>query len=257
MHHLALLAWARGEMVEAVEFLERALRIDTKVRAARPRGLKLAALGAIRIDIGDFEGAYANLADAQRICRDNQERVGLAEVELAFARLKIMEKNYKVAAEILEGLGHRSVVSESRILSVWHRQLTVTALIGEDNLPAALKLADEAARIALEAGMNGEAVHGAVLQGLSLAYAGRSAEAVSVTRRATDMLAMLRKVRNAEQVWWYQAQTFQKLGDTYLAKRALAEAVNQVEKKRRRLRNHKFAEFYDHHPLVQAIQKGL
>lgn len=257
MHHLALLAWARGELVEAVEFLERALRIDTKVRAARPRGLKLASLGWVRIDLGDFEGAYANLQDAQRICRDNQERMGLAEVDLAFAQLKIIEKKFDEATALLDNLAQRSVVAESRILSVWHRRLTVLTLLGEDKLETALKLADEAVRIALESGMNGEAVHSGVLRGLALAHAGQRSEAVSATRRATDMLAMLRKVRNQELVWWYQARTFHKLGDTYLMERALSEAENQVSKKLRRIRNRKYAAFYENHPLVRSIRTGL
>ncbi len=257
MHHLAQLAWARGELVESVEFLERALRIDAKVRAARPRGLKLAAMGAVRIDLGDFDGAYANLADAKRICHENQERVGLAETELAFARLKIIESNYTEAFEILDSVGQRSVVLDSRILLVRHRRLMVMALIGEEKFESAVALADEATRIALESGMNGEAVHSGVLRGLALAYAGKRHEAVSATRRATDMVAMLRKVRNAEQVWWTQALTFKQLGDNYLAARAAAEAVAQVDKTRRRIRHRKYVETYDNHPLTQAIRKGL
>jgi serine/threonine protein kinase/tetratricopeptide (TPR) repeat protein len=257
MHHLAQLAWARGELVEAIEFLERALRIDAKVRAARPRGLKLAAMGSVRIDLGDFDGAYANLADAKRICLENQERVGLAEAELALARLKIIENKHAEAFEMLENLGKRSVVLESRILLVWHRRLTVTALIGERKFEAAVQLADEAARIALESGMNGEAVHSGVLRGLALAYAGRRNEAVSATRRATDMVTMLRKVRNADQVWWYQALTFKELGDDYLARRAAAEALMQIEKTRRRIRHRKYVETFDNHPLTQSIRKGL
>jgi eukaryotic-like serine/threonine-protein kinase len=257
MHHLALLAWARGELAESVEFLERALRIDTKVRAARPRGLKLAAMGEVRIDIGDFEGATENLADAKRICQDNDERVGLAEAEMALARLKIIEGDHGDALDILERLGTRPVVSQSRILLVWHRQLTVAALLGVGRLSAALKLADEAARIALESGMNGEAVHGGVLQGLVLAEAGRHGEAASATRRATDMLVMLRKVRSAEQIWWHQALTFQKTGDTYLAERALDEAVLQVDKKRTRLQNSRYLELYNKHPLTRAVNNGL
>jgi tetratricopeptide (TPR) repeat protein len=153
--HMALLARARGGMAEALEFLERAQRIDRKIRATRPRGLKLAAMAAIRADAGDFDGARANLADAERICRENQERVGLAEVDLITAQLNIIEGQYGLALEILESLGRRAVVSQSRILLVWHRQLTVKALLGEGRAAAAQKLADEAARIALEARCRG------------------------------------------------------------------------------------------------------
>ena len=134
--------------------------------------------------------ARANLSDAERICRENQERVGLAEVDLITAQLNIIEGQYGLALEILESLGRRAVVSQSRILLVWHRQLTVKALLGEGRAAAAQKLADEAARIALEAGMNGEAVHGGALQGLVLAEAGLEREAASATTRATDMLTM-------------------------------------------------------------------
>ena len=253
MHHLARLAWARGEMVEAVQFLEQAIRIDSRVRAARPRGLKLAAMGDIRLDIGDFQGAFENLEDAKRICKDNQEQVGLAETELALARLNIIEKRFKHATDILEQLSDRAVVTRSRIFLVWHRQMMVEALMGEGRINAARKLVDEAARIALESGMNGEAVHSGVLQALVLAEVGEHREAVSAARRASDMLVMLRKVRNAEQVWWQQALTFQKTGDTYLAKRALADARLQVDKKLVRLQHTRYLEMYKAHPLTRAI----
>jgi tetratricopeptide (TPR) repeat protein len=256
-HHMAHLARARGEMAEAIEFLERALRIDRKIRASRPRGLKLATMAAIRVDVGDFEGARKNLADAERICKENQERVGQAEVDLTKARLSILEGEHTAALDILESLSRRQVVSQSRILLVWHRQLTVKALLGEGRAAAAQKLADEAARIALEAGMNGEAVHGSALQGLVLAEAGLDREAASAATRATNMLAMLKKVRTPEEMWWHLALTHHIIGDTFSAKRALVEAQKQVTRIRSKIKDPRLQELYNQHPMVRGIERGF
>ncbi len=257
LDHLAMLARGRGEMIEAIEFLERALRIDIRIRATRPRGLKLATMGAIHIDMGNFDGAYADLAEAERICMDNQERIGQTEIQMDQARLKIIEESFGTAARILQEMRESPAITRSRILLVKHHQLLAMALLGGKRLEAARALADDAARIALEAGMNGEAIHGIALQGLILAEMGKLSEAMSVTRRATDMLVMLRKVRDVELVWWYQALTFQKTGDAYLAKRALQEARNRMNRKRGRMKEAWRQTLYDNHPWIRNIIKGF
>jgi hypothetical protein len=71
------------------------------------------------------------------------------------------------------------------------------------------------------------------------------------------MLTMLGRVRNAEEVWWHQALTYHKIGDTFSAKRALIEAQQQVARTRKRLKDPKLQELYDHHPMVRGIEKGF
>jgi tetratricopeptide (TPR) repeat protein len=257
MWHLSLLAQARGELIEAIEFIESALRIDVQVRGERPRGRKLAALAAIRAEIGDFQGAYADIERSETICLENRELVGIAEAGLTKARLKILEGNATQAIQILEQVGKHGVVEQSRLLLVRHRQLSAMAYLLAGRLDTARKLAAEASRVSLKAGLNGEAVHGGALQGLILAEMGLDSEALSTTRRATDLLAMVGKVRRAEEVWWFQALTFQKAGNSYRAERSLEEAHNEVERKRALINDPRLAVLYDNHPLVRRIRDGV
>ncbi len=259
LHHLALLASARGELAEAAEFLERALRIDTKVRASRLRGLKLAAMAQVRIDVGDFDGAETNLADADRICRENKDRYGLAEVDLAVCHLLIIRESYQEALNILNDMSDRPAINESRMMTVRRLRLKADALIGIKDFQNAVKFVDESVHIALEAGMNGEAVRGGVLKGLAMAFAQNRSGAINAARKATDMLAVLRRVTDEEQVFWHQAITYHQLGDFYLARQSIEEALRHIDKKSAKIRkrNRRLADCYDNHPITTKIKNGL
>ncbi|MCP4674715.1 MAG: protein kinase, partial [Deltaproteobacteria bacterium] len=97
MSNLSLLAAARGELIEAVDFLKTAMRIDFEVRDVSARGRKLAALGAIQIEVGDFQAAYKNLAAARVICRENREPIGEIEADLGLAELALFSGEMKRA----------------------------------------------------------------------------------------------------------------------------------------------------------------
>ncbi len=255
--NLSLLAQARGELGEAIDFIKSALRIDNEVRDVSARGRKLAALGSIRVEIGDFPTAYKNLTEARVICRENRERIGEIEADLGLAEYMLLTGEWQRARRILEGVGRRDLVAHNRLLLVRHRRLASQVLLANGSPAAARRLAEEATRIAMEAGMNGEAVHGGARQGFILAELGLIGEALVTTRRATDLLTNLRRVRRAEEVWWLQALTLHRAGNAYRAEKALAEARKEVERKRANIVDPRLVALYDKHPLVLFIQAGL
>jgi eukaryotic-like serine/threonine-protein kinase len=257
LSNLALLARGRGELTLALEFFERALRIDAQIRDVSARGRKLANMGLICVELGDFEAAAAHFEESVAVCRDNQEPVGEIEARMGLAELRMAEGDPGAARELLEDLGRERLVSLSRILLTQHRQLICLALMGTGSLAAARRAAEEATRVALAAGMNGEAIHGGVLQGLVLAESGLHGEALAATRRATDLLADLGRVRRAERIWWLQALTLHKAGAASRAERALAEARREVERKRALIANPRARALYDAHPDQRAIRAGL
>ncbi len=257
MSNLSLLAAARGELIEAVDFLKSAMRMDFEVRDVSARGRKLAVLGNIQIEIGDFQAAYKNLANGRVICRENREPYGEIEADLGLAEIALFSGEMKRARKILESVGRQDLLAHSRLLIVRHRQLASQVLLISGSQRAAQRLAEEATRIALEAGMNGEAVHGGVRQGRVLAEVGRVGEALVTTRRATDLLMNLGRVRRAEEVWWIQALTLHKAGNSYRAEKALDEARKEVARKRAKIVDPEIAGFYDNHPLVRSIQVGM
>ncbi|MCP4675030.1 MAG: hypothetical protein GY854_05895 [Deltaproteobacteria bacterium] len=163
----------------------------------------------------------------------------------------------KRARKILESVGRRDLLAHSRLLIVRHRQLASQVLLISGSQRAAQRLAEEATRIALEAGMNGEVVHGGVRQGRVLAEVGHVGEALVTTRRATDLLRNLRRVRRAEEIWWIQALTLHKAGNSYRAEKALAEARKEVARKRAKIVDPEIGGFYDNHPMVRSIQMGF
>jgi eukaryotic-like serine/threonine-protein kinase len=257
MSNLALLAQARGELDEAVDFLTSAMRIDAEVRAISARGRKMVALGSIYSEMGDYSVARRCLIDGRIICRENHERLGQVEADLGLAELVSIDGNWDRARAILEKVGQRGFVANSRLLLVRHRQITALALFATGQFRAARRLAEEATKIAMEAGMNGDAVHAGVRQGYILAKTGFTGEALSTSRRATDLMAMLGKVRQAEEIWWYQAQTMHITGNAFRAERALSKAREAVAAKRGRIKDQSRKNTLDSHPTIRAINAGL
>lgn len=253
MSNLALLAQARGELGSAIEFLESAMRIDALVRDTSARGRKLAALGRIRTELGDFDTARANLDDGRAICRDNRETVGEVEADLGLAELLLELDQAQAAREILEVVGRGGVVGRSRLLLVWHRQLAAVALMRTGLTNAAMRLADEAARIALESGMNGEAARSSALSGLLLSQADQPGKAQSAARRALELLDTLGQVRRAEEVHAWLAKTFDAARLPYRAELALEAARAEVRRKLSLIPDRTARKLYQASPLVGAI----
>ena len=148
------------------------------------------------------------------------------------------------------------LLRRSRLLTVWHHQLTALARVECDMIEEARAPADEAARIAFASGMNGEAVHGSVRQGLVLSKMGLPGEAHLATRRGTDMLLDLGTVRRAEEVWWIQALTLERSGNPLRAEMARKASRAEVDRKSALITDPRLRTCYDNHPLIHIIQNS-
>jgi tetratricopeptide (TPR) repeat protein/tRNA A-37 threonylcarbamoyl transferase component Bud32 len=253
LSNLALVAQARGELTEAIHFLQGAMRIDREIRDVSARGRKLAAAGTVRVELGDLDRGRVELEEARAICRDNDEPVGAVEAELGIADHRLQRGDAEQALAILTTPEISRFVSRSRLLLTRHRQQLALALLGAGNAAGARQAAEEATRVAFIAGMNGEVIHGRARLGLALAQLGRHGEAVVASRRATDLLVDLGGVRRAEEIWWLQALTLRRAGVEARAARALDRARQEVERKRMLIGDARARSAYDSHPLVQAI----
>ncbi|MBW2276809.1 MAG: protein kinase, partial [Deltaproteobacteria bacterium] len=256
LSNLALTAQARGELYEAVHFLQSAMRVDREIRDASARGRKLAAAGAVRLELGDFERGRAELDESRAVCGENKEPVGAVEAELGLAELFLLRGDAGRARSILAAPELRSFVSRSRLLVTRHRQLLASALLALGNPAGARQAAEEATRIAFTAGMNGEVIHGRARLGIALAELGRPGEAVVASRRATDLLVDLGGARRAEEVWFLQARIMARAGMAERSSRALEQARLEVERKRGLIADPTSQEMYEAHPLVVAITAG-
>jgi tetratricopeptide (TPR) repeat protein len=257
MSNMALVAQARGELVEALHLFESAVRIDRQVRDVSARGRKLAAMGAVRIELGDFDTAARELEEAREICGENQEPVGEVEARLGLGDLLLQIGEVERAQELLvEGDSH-GVVVRSRILAVRSHQLAARIAFAVGDVPRARQAADEATRIAFEAGMNGELVHGRVLQAVALAGGRQHREALVAARRAEELFADLGGARRAEEVWWLAAQALSRSGSGDRAARYLERARAEVARKAALIRDERLRACYENHPIVQRITAGF
>jgi tetratricopeptide (TPR) repeat protein len=254
--NLALVAQARGELSEAVHFLQSAIRVDREIRDASARGRKLSAVGAVRLELGDLDQGWTELDEARSVCGENREPVGAVEAELGLAELFLLRKDPGRARAILTAPELRSFVSRSRLLVTRHRQLLASTLLALGNPTGARLAAEEATRIAFTAGMNGEVIHGRARLGVALAELGRPGEAVVASRRATDLLLDLGGARRAEEIWFFQAQIMARAGMEERSSRALEQARQEVERKRALIADPASRGMYDSHPLVGAIVAG-
>jgi tetratricopeptide (TPR) repeat protein len=257
LSNLALLAQARGELTVAIEFLESAIRIDAEVCDVTARGQKLATLAAIHTELGDFEAAHANIRDSRDFCKQNREHFGEVDANLGLARLMILDQDPALAREILENMGQGDVVARSRLRLVQHRQLTSKALLGAGFPTLAREIAEEATQIALEAGMDGEAVYSGVLLARILSELGLYNKSLTALNDASTLFAKLGKVHLAEEVWWLTAVSYHYIGDTKNAENSLKKAQSEVNRKRSLMNEDRFVSCYEKHPIVQAIQAGL
>jgi tetratricopeptide (TPR) repeat protein len=257
MSNMALLAQARGELLEALHLFESAIRIDRQVRDVSARGRKLAGMGAVRIELGDFEAAARDLEEALHTCRENQEPLGELEAELGLSELALQTGELDRARELEAGGGVLRPAVRSRILAVRRHQLAARLALATGDGRRARIAADEAARIAFEAGMNGEVVHGRVLQAAALTGARLHGEAVVAARRAEELLGDLGGVRRAEEVWWLAASAVHRAGGSDRSGRYLERARAEVARKAALIRDARLRGCYESHPLVQRIAAGF
>jgi hypothetical protein len=179
--------------------------------------------------------------------------MGEVEADLGLAELLLELDQGATSREILEAVGRGGVVARSRLLMVWHRQLAALALMKTGFPNAAMRLADEAANIALAAGMNGEAIRSNALLGLILARAGQPGKAQSAARRAQELLDTLGQVRRAEEVHLWLFQTFVATRSHYRADSVLEASRAEVRRKAELISDRAVRQLYLSSPLVRAI----
>ncbi len=257
LSNLALLAQARGNLSEGIDFLEQAILIDRANRDVSARGRKLAATGWINIELGDFDNGRALLEEGRRICQENRESMGEVEADLGMADLYLAMADPEGAHDILDELAGRGVTSRSRILLTRHRQLLSQTMLDLGDPGGALESANEAQDMARRAGMTGEVVHGLIGRGLALLRAGRPREALAATDEVEDLIEGLGGVRRSEMIWYHRARILHAAGEPDPAARALAKARAEMERKRSLITRTRQKTFYDNHPLIKTIVGGL
>jgi tetratricopeptide (TPR) repeat protein len=221
------------------------------------RGQKLAVLAAIHTDLGDIETAHTNIRDARSICQQNREHFGEIDANLGLARLMILDGDPALATEILKNTAQGDMVVRSRRRLVQHHQLTAKALLETEFPTLARDMAEEATRIALGAGMDGEAIYSGVLLARILAELGLYNKSLTALNDARTLLAKLGKVHNTEEIWWLMAVSYQHIGDSHSANSALQKARKEVDRRISQIGEHKFLTCYKNHPIVRAVQSGL
>lgn len=257
LSNLALVAHARGNLLEGIDFLERAVLLDRQNRDISARGRKLAAIGSIWVELGGLDQGHSFLEEGLRICRDNREPLGEVEADLGLAELWLVRNDPDGARQILREVARGDLVSRSRLLQVRHRQLYAMALLRTGRMDEALAAAEEATRIARSAEMKGEVVHGAVTRGLALLAVSGPAAALPAVDLVDDMIRELGTVRRLEVARWYQALVLHGAGDFEKAGIALDLARAEVERKSQLLTSPGHRASYRSHPVIGCIIEGL
>ncbi len=257
MSNLALAAQARGDLIEGVDLLERAILLDRENKDISARGRKLAATGCIRVEAGDLDQGHSLLEEGLSICRENKELVGEVEAELGLAELWLARSDPQGAVEILREETRRGFLTRSRILQARHRQLLAIAALRVGDNETAVQAADEATRIAKSAGMSGEVVHGAVRRGLALMATEGPQAALAAIDRVDDLVEELGGVRRLEQVRWYQAHVLHQAKDMERAFMALGQAREEVERKLSLMTTPASQKAFESHLLISKIRTGL
>ncbi len=257
LSNLALLAQARGNLAEGIDFLERAILIDRANRDVSARGRKLTATGWIYMEMGDFDSGRALLEEGRHICQENREPIGEVEADLGMANLYLVKSDPEGAHDILDEVAGRGFVSRSRILLTRHRQLMSRTMLDLGDPGGALESANEAQDMARKAGMTGEIAHGLIHRGLALLRAGKPREALDATDEIEDLIGEFGGVRRSEMIWYHRARILHAAKEPDLAARALARARAEMERKRALIARSRQKTFYDNHPLINAIVGGL
>jgi eukaryotic-like serine/threonine-protein kinase len=251
--NLGLLAQARGNLLESVEFLEHAVSIDRQIRDVSERGRKLVACADARVEMGDFEQGKKLLGDALRICRNNYEPIGEVEAELGLAQLELERGNPDAAMQLVFELLDNSILAGSRISHIRHRQILAAACIQTGDFVRARKAAEEATILAQSSQMAAEVIHGAALRGVALAHLGQHVDALAATDRLEEMVDALGGIRLAEVIWWRWSRTLEVCGDREGAARALNRARGEVARKAELITNPKHRLLFNEHPRIRAI----
>ncbi|MBN2525267.1 MAG: protein kinase [Deltaproteobacteria bacterium] len=251
--NLALLAQARGYLIESLGFFEHALQLDREIRDVSQRGRKSVGCANVRVELGQFEKGEALLEEALRICRENAEPVGELEAKLGLAELMTQRGEPQAAKELLLEVKGSRFLYDSAISRVRHNRMLCEACIESGDTKTAVTAGLKMHRTATETGMRAEEVHSVAFYSLALAISGDLVSAEKVAAAFPELIDGIGLVRHAEKAWWLYARTLTALGKHIDANNALERAHGEVMRKIGYFDNQKHVSQYRNHPLIQSI----
>ncbi|MBN2717104.1 MAG: AAA family ATPase, partial [Deltaproteobacteria bacterium] len=256
--NLALLAQARGYLIESLGFFEHALELDREIRDVSQRGRKSVGCANIRVELGQFEKGEELLEEALRICRQNAEPLGELEAKLGLAELMTQKGEPQAARDLLLEVQGVRFLYDSAIARVRHNRMLCEACIESGDTEMAVNAGLNMFEVAMESGMRAEVVHGVAFYSLALAMHGDVEKSEEIASAFPNLAKETGLVRHGEKAWWLYARTLMELGKPNAAGAALEKAREEVMRKISYFDNQKHVTQYRRHPLIRSIlQKKL
>ncbi len=256
--NLALLAQARGYLIESLGFIEHALQLDSEIRDVSQRGRKSVGCANVRVELGQFEKGEELLEEALRVCRENFEPMGELEAKLGLAELMIQKGESQSARDLLLELQSVRYLYHSAISRVRHNRMLCEACIESGDTERAVSAGLGMFEVAMESGMRAEVVHGVAFYSLALALHGDVEKAEEIASAFPNLIEESGLIRHREKAWWLYARTLMELGKMNGANAALENARIEVMRKISYFDNQKHVTQYRRHPLIRSIlQKKL
>ncbi|MBN2341853.1 MAG: protein kinase [Deltaproteobacteria bacterium] len=251
--NMALLAQARGNLIESLGFFEHALQLDREIRDVSQRGRKMVGYANIRVELGQFEKGEDLLEEALRICRENFEPVGELEAKLGLAELMIQKGESQAARDLLLEVQGVRFLYDSAISKVRHNRMLCEACIESGDIDGAIQAGLKMYEIATSAKMSAEVIHGVAFYSLALVRSGDLTRAEEISRQLPTLMEQIDLVRHAEKVWWLYFRVLTELDRPLEAARALDNARREVRRKIGYIDNAKHESQYRNHPLIKSI----
>lgn len=251
--NLALLAQARGHLIESLGFFEHALHLDREIRDVSQRGRKMVGVANVRVELGEFEKGENLLEEALRICRENSEPIGELEAKLGLAELMTQKGESQAARDLLmevEGVGF---LYDSSISKVRHNRMLCEACIESEDFAGAVKAGLKMYEVANSSGMHAEIIHGVAFYSLALAKNGDIQKAQEMSAQLPHLMDNIESVRHAEKIWWLYSRVLTELRQPREAAQALQHARKEVHRKISYIDNQKHETQYRNHPLIKSI----
>jgi serine/threonine protein kinase/tetratricopeptide (TPR) repeat protein len=254
--NLALLAQARGFLMEALSFIEHALSIDREIKDISERGRKQVSYADIRIELGQIHKGELLLDDSLKLCQNNFEPFGELEAKLGLADLFIQKGQEFLAQELLNSLKEQKFLNTSAMSLARHRRLTTEMYIGLKQFDTAVSAAEDAVDVAERSGMNAEVIHGVSLHALALAYSGDHDFAQDEVYHVEELMKNAGLVRNTEKIWWRCAGALHIAGNFKDRDEAIHKAQVEAQRKLDLIEDQKHKKLFKNHPLIFKILSG-
>lgn len=255
--NLALLAQARGNLIESLSFFEHALQLDREIRDVSQRGRKLVGCANIRVELGEFGRGQEMLEEALRICHENFEPIGELEAKLGLAELMTQKGEAQAARDLLLEVQGVRFLYDSAISKVRHNRMLCEACIESGDYDRAVEAGLNTYEVATQSGMTAEVVHSVAFYSLALAKQGNNQEATVIASSLPTLMKEIELVRHTEKVWWLHWRTLTLLGQTTQASASLEKARDEVQRKIGYIDNRKHETEYRNHPLIKSILSGV